>query len=121
MNTIQTINGQALPRQPSSPNGYSVTVSDLDSSSSGRSAETGVLLRYTIRQGVYKISLSFRGPAADIRAIRELIAPASLTVVFWDIDRWQTAAMYVSDRSTKMLPVPELNGWYDLSFNLIEY
>ena len=121
MNTIQTINGQALPRPPLSPNGYVVTTSDLDSDSSGRSAETGVLIRYIIRQGVYKISLAFRGPASDMRAIRDLVSAASLTVVFWDIDRWKTATMYVSDRSLKMLPVPDQSGWYDLSFNLIEY
>jgi hypothetical protein len=121
MNTIQSINGTSLPRAPQSPNGYSVTTSDLDSDSSGRSAETGKLIRYTIRKGIYKIALSFRGPAADIRAIRDIIAPNSLTVVFWDIDRWQTATMYVSDRSTKLLPVPGQSGWFDLSFNLIEY
>ena len=121
MNTIQTINGTALPCAPVTPNGYSVTTSDLDSSASGRSAETGVLMRYVIRKNVHKISLSFRGPAADIRAIRELVSPTRLTVVFWDLTEWKTAYMYVSDRSVKLLPVPGQTGWYDLSFNLIEY
>lgn len=121
MNTIQTINSIPLPRQPLSPNGYSVTTYDIDSDSSGRSAETGKLMRYIIRRGVYKIALSFRGPAADIRSIRQLVSSSKLIVVFWDIDRWVTAEMYVSDRSLKLLPVPDQTGWYDLSFNLIEY
>lgn len=120
MNTIGSINGTALPLQPQN-GGYSVTTSDLDSDSSGRSAETGKLLRYVIRQGIYKIELSFRGQASDIRAIKDMIAPARLSVKFWDIDRWVTADMYVGDRSQKLLPVYNCEGWYDFSFNLIEY
>lgn len=121
MNTIQTINGTALPCDPVTPNGYSVTTSDLDSSASGRSAETGKMMRYVIRQNVYKISLSFRSTAANIAAVRSLVSAARLTVVFWDLTEWKTAYMYVSDRSVKLLPVPGQTGWYDLSFNLIEY
>lgn len=120
MNTIESINGAILPIQPQH-GGYNVITSDLDSESSGRSAETGMLLRYVIRQGVYKIELSFRGKAADIRAIKDMIAPARLSVKFWDIDRWVTTDMYVGDRSQKLLPVIGQEGWYDLSFNLIEY
>lgn len=121
MNTIQSINGTALPIDPIINNGFSVTTSDLDSEASGRSAETGILLRYVVRSGVYKISLSFRGQASDIAAVRTLVSPALLHVVFWDLTEWKEADMYVSDRSVKLLPVVGQNGWYDLSFNLIEY
>lgn len=120
MNTIDTINGVALPIQPN-VDGYNVTTSDLDSDSSGRSTETGILLRYIIRQGIYKIELSFRGKSTDIRTIKDMVSSSSLSVKFWDIDRWITKTMYCSDRSQKLLPVPDSNGWYDFSFSLIEY
>ena len=121
MNTIESINGTALPIAPKADSGYNVTTQDLDSESSGRSAETGVLLRYPIRQGVYKIALAFRGRNTDIRKIKDLIAPVRLTVKFYDLDRWVTKDMYVGDRTQKLLPVVGQEGWSDFSFNLIEY
>ena len=121
MNTIQTIDGVALPCAPVTPNGYTVVTSDLDSDATGRSAETGVLMRYVIRKNIHKISLSFRTTAANASTIRGMVSPNKITVVFWDLTDWATAYMYVSDRSVKLLPVPGQAGWYDLSFNLIEY
>lgn len=120
MNTISSIDGVALPIQPQH-NGYNVTTSDLDGDSTGRSAETGVLLRYVIRKGVYKIELSFRGTASNIRKIKDMIAPTRLSVTFWDIDKWVTADMYVGDRTQKLLPVIGQENMYDFSFSLVEY
>lgn len=120
MNTIQSINGAELPISPTT-DGYTVTVYDIDSENSNRSAETGVLIRYIIRKDTYKIELAFRGSAENIRSLRDMISTSSLTVVFWDIDRWVTKNMYCSDRSQKLLPVPNCNGWYDFSFSLVEY
>lgn len=121
MNTIKSINGVALPIQPKSDGGYTVICSDLDSDSTGRSAETGTLLRYVIRKDVYRIELAFRGKGSDIRTIRDMVSKDTLTVEFWDLDRWITKTMYKSDRSEKLLAVPLQNGWYDFSFRLIEY
>lgn len=120
MNTIESINSVTLPIQPQH-GGYNVTTSDLDSDSSGRSAETGVLLRYVVRQGIYKIDLSFRGTSSNIRKIKDMIAPTRLSVKFWDIDKWVTADMYVGDRTQKLLPVISEEDMYDFSFSLIEY
>ncbi len=117
-NTIQSIDGQEL---PISPTEYNVTVQDIDSDSTGRSAETGDLIRHVIRQGVYKIDMEFRGRSSDIRMIRNLVSKIKFTVVFWDIDEWHTAEMYVSDRSMNMLATPYIDGYYDLSFSLVEY
>ncbi|MDE5946344.1 MAG: hypothetical protein K2G63_03410 [Oscillospiraceae bacterium] len=117
-NTIQSIAGHEL---PIAPTGYNVTVQDIDSDSTGRSAETGELIRYVIRQGVYKIDVEFRGHSSDIKFIRNLVSGIQFRVIFWDIDEWHTALMYVSDRSMSMLPTPYIDGYYDLSFSLVEY
>lgn len=116
--TIQSIDGQEL---PIAPTGYDVTIQDIDSDSTGRSAETGELIRHVIRQGVYKIDLKFSGHAYDIKAIRNLVSGISFSVVFWDLDEWHTATMYVSDRSMTLLHTPYKDGFYDLSFSLVEY
>lgn len=117
-NTIQSIDGSEL---PISPTGYDVTVQDIDSDSTGRSAETGELIRHVIRKGVYKIDLKFCGLACHIKAIRNLVNKISFSVVFWDLDNWQTATMYVSDRSVSLMPTPYQEGFYELSFSLVEY
>lgn len=117
-NTIQSIDGSEL---PISPTGYDVTVQDIDSDSTGRSAETGELIRHVIRKGVYKIDLKFCGLACYIKAIRNLVNKISFSVVFWDLDNWQTATMYVSDRSVSLMPTPYQEGFYELSFSLVEY
>ena len=47
MNTIQSINGAELPISPTT-DGYTVTVYDIDSENSNRSAETGLIFSTTI-------------------------------------------------------------------------
>lgn len=117
-NTIQSIDGQELPLSPVS---YNPTVQDIDGESTGRSAETGVLIRHVVRQNVHKIDVSFRGKASAIKTIRNLVSKSKFTVVFWDLDEWISAEMYVSDRSMTLHPTPFIEGFYDLTFSLIEY
>lgn len=80
-----------------------------------------MLLRYVIRKNVHKLSLSFRGRETDIQEIKSLISSTRLTVKFYDAEGLITADMYVGDRSSEPLPVIGQEGWYDFSFDLIEY
>lgn len=83
MLAIQSINNTQPAVQPLRE-GYQVLRSDLLSDSSGRTAETGKALRYTVRQNTYKITLKFKGPAADIHQVEELVSAYELAVTFFD-------------------------------------
>ena len=120
MNTIRSIGGVPLPAEPLS-DGFNVSVFDIDSDASGRSSETGELLRYPIREGVHKISLKFRCKGSAARAILDMVSPQRFSVTFWDMDGWLTLPMYVGDRSRKLIHSTDGSEWYDLSFDLIEY
>lgn len=104
------------------PVSYMVKKSDIYSDSTGRSAETGVLIAYLIRKDVYTISLEFCGNDSEISQIERAINNNILEVTFWDSGSYVTKTMYPSDREKTLHSITRnLNGRYTLSFNLIEY
>lgn len=117
MKVIQSINGLSPPIEPMS---FEITKSDLYSESTGRSAETGVLLQYPIRLGVYSLSLEYQGSDAEIAAIENMISGSSLTVVFLDNGTYLTKQMYPSDRENTTEKIMNGIGRHTLSFELIE-
>ncbi len=119
MVAIKTINGREPPIEPAK-NGYKITKADLYSDSTGRSAETGVLLAYPVRLGVYTIELEYQGNDEQIKAMEELIAGTVLDVVFRDNGEYITRRMYPSDRN-KDVETLKHKGRQILTFSLIEY
>ncbi|MDE5771370.1 MAG: hypothetical protein K2I06_07045 [Ruminococcus sp.] len=114
MLAIHSIDGESLAVQPLS-NGYQVTKSDLLSSGSGRSAETGTALRYPIRLGTYKLNLKFRGTMSEIAQVDSLVSRFEQTVIFTCCGQTVQKLMYPSDRSINC------SGFTaELSVNLIE-
>lgn len=117
MKAILSINGIAPAVQPLM-DGYSVTTSDLLSSGSGRSAETGRTIRYLVRANTYKLSLKFMGKSADVAQVYGLIKAFTLRVCFYDptvTGGYATADFYSGD------PTYTDNGMTaELSVNLIE-
>lgn len=83
------------PRQ----NGYKVIKSDLYSDSTGRSAETGTLMRYLIRSNVVSIELQYEGTESDIASIESLYTGTTLSVTYRDNSSYVTKDMYPSDRA----------------------
>ena len=114
------INGNTLPIEPVK-NGFRITRSDLYSDSTGRSAETGVLLSYPVRLGVYTIELEFLGTDQEISAVESLIAGTSLQVSFRDNGQYVTKTMYPSDREKEVEVIQNGTARQRLSFSLIEY
>ena len=115
-----SINGTALPIEPIK-GGFRITRSDLYSDSTGRSAETGVLLSYPVRLGVYTIELEFLGKDSEIAAIEALISGTSLQVTFRDNGQTVTKTMYPSDREKEVISVHNGTAKQRLTFSLIEY
>lgn len=114
MLAIHSINGEKLAVQPLC-DGYQVTKSDLLSSGSGRSSETGTALRYPIRTGTYKLSLKFKGTSAEIAQVESLVSQFEQTVKFTYCEQTIETLMYPSDRNLND------NGFTaELSVNLIE-
>jgi hypothetical protein len=103
--------------------GYQVLRSDLVSDGSGRSAETGTVIRYPIRSNTYKLNLKFKGPAADIRQVEGLVSQFSFNVEFFEGEYNQSGepvyvtghSFYPSDRTANY--TGEMG---ELSVNLIE-
>ena len=105
---------------------YNLTKSDLYSDQSGRSAESGDMLLYLIKAGVYSIEVAYVGTAAQIQTIEGAITGGDFTVVFLDETNTESATnnyvsrkMYASDRRTETLGTPTSRK-YRLSFSLIE-
>ena len=105
---------------------YNLTKSDLYSDQSGRSAESGDMLLYLIKAGVYSIEVAFVGTATQIQTIEGAITGGDFTVVFLDETNTESATnnyvsrkMYASDRRTETLGTPNSRK-YRLSFSLIE-
>ncbi|MDO4863470.1 MAG: hypothetical protein Q4A05_04795 [Ruminococcus sp.] len=122
---IQSINGGDPVLEPTM---CEISQSDLYSDQSGRSAESGDMLLYLIKKGVYTIELEFVGTAAQIRHIDSLIVGGDFTVVFFDETNTEDSTpwspyvsrkMYASDRKKVPLGTPS-GRKYRLSFNLIE-
>lgn len=107
--------GTALATQPLRDGGYNVICSDLLADGSGRSAETGIALRYAVRKGVYKLNLKFKGKSTEIAQVNGLVSAFSQEVKFWHAGAWHIKNFYPSDRNMND------NGMTaDLSVNLIE-
>ena len=107
--------GTPLAVQPLCDGGYSVTNTDLVADGSGRSSETGVAIRYSIRTGVYKINLKFKGPSADIAQVNGLVSAFTQEVKFWYAGAWQIANFYPGDRT-----LTDNGEIAELSVNLVE-
>lgn len=114
MLAIHSIDGVELAVQPLS-DGYQVTESDLVSSDSGRSAETGKVLRYPIRLGTYKLTLKFKGTCEEIAQVNSLVSRFEQQVNFSYCGVTKQALMYPSDRNITCNGITA-----ELSVNLIE-
>ena len=122
MLAIRKIGGSTPAAQPLRES-YQVVRSDLVSDGSGRSAETGRVMRYPIRQNTYKLNLKFKGPAADIRQVEGLVSQFSFVVEFFEGDFDQNGdpvyvtghSFYPSDRTAHYS-----RDMGELSVNLIE-
>lgn len=113
---IQSINGIDPLLEPMKMN---IVRSDLYSDSSERTAETGDMLLYPIRYGLYSIELEFLGTAEQVAHIESCIAGSDYPVTFLDLESYVTRYMYPSDRNRE--PVGTVNDRkYRLSFSLIE-
>lgn len=106
--------GTPLAVQPLRDGGYSVTHTDLVAEGSGRSAETGVAIRYPVRSA-YKISLKFKGLSADIAQVNGLVSAFAQEVKFWYAGAWQIANFYPGDRT-----ITDNGEIAELSVNLVE-
>ena len=106
--------GTALAVQPLR-DGYNVICSDLLADGSGRSAETGAVIRYSIRTNVYKINLKFKGKSSDIAQVNGLVSAFTQEVKFWHSGAWHVANFYPSDRNMN-----DNGQTAELSVNLIQ-
>lgn len=123
MIAIKSVNGKAPKIEPDT---YDVSLFDLYSDSTGRSAETGEMIAHLIRSDIYKIELTYTGSASQIREIREIYSLSksrmSLSVEFLDLDEYVTKTMYTGDRMQNTLRYTKLgDGRFSLSFSLTEY
>lgn len=113
MNLI-AINGVELP----SPTTYSVELSDVDSSDSGR-METGLMVRDRVRADVAKIQLGFTClTTEELMKTVTAIKPAAFNVDFF-YGMAKSATMYAGNKQVA-LKTGETVSW-DLSFNLVEF
>lgn len=117
----QIINGKEVFKPDIEPSAYSIQKSDLYSDSTGRSAETGVLLAYPVRRNIYTIQLEYYGDDKEIDYIENMIDNSSLEVTFLDNDSYITRKMYPSDREKVTEIIRNGKGRHSLSFSLIQY
>lgn len=114
------INGMTLP----APSTYKVKRSDLDSEATTRNSE-GVLLRDRVREGVYRIDVSWAGlEHSDYIIVANALSPVKFTVEFFDPNSATTkiAEMYASDRDAELIKYDDgLKSRWTLSCALIEY
>ncbi|MBP5362853.1 MAG: hypothetical protein J6Y71_07550 [Ruminococcus sp.] len=97
-----------------------ITRSDLYSDSTGRSAETGTLMQYPIRTGLYSIELEYLGNDLEIEQIETMIGATKFSVSFIYNGVVKTAIMYPSDRVNDTEIILNGEGRHRLSFTLIE-
>ena len=120
---ILTVNGTDCTHklQPTKE-GYTVTKADLYSDSTGRSAETGVMLTYLVRKDVYSIELEYLGTAPQIAEIEALFAGNSrqYSVTFLDGNTYVTKTMYPSDRTKSTSVIIGGVHYQGLSLSLVE-
>ncbi len=119
---IQTIdNGTKVFKPNIEPFECSIQKSDLYSDSTGRSAESGVLLAYPVRRNIYTIQLEYYGSDTEIKFIENMIDNYQLVVTFRDNGEYITKKMYPSDREKVTEIIQNGKGRHRLSFSLIEY
>lgn len=107
------------------PSTYKVKRSDLDSEATTRNSE-GILLRDRVREGVYRIDVSWAGlEHSDYITVANALSPAKLTVEFFDPNSatTKTAEMYAGDRDAELVKYVKdgLKSRWSLSCALIEY
>lgn len=113
---ILTVNGTALP----APNEYTVTLSDLDGSGTGRT-EDGTLIRERVRGGVAKIGAAWSAlSTAQCAQILNATAGDRFTVVYF-FGEQRTATMYAGDRTARVIAAREGRAVWEVSMNLIEF
>lgn len=121
--TLIKVNGQALPTPTA--DGFSISRSDLDGSSTGR-GEDGIMFRDRVREGIYKIELTWQLSMNDLKTVVSALTPDSFTVEFFDITTcsYVTRTMYAGDRSGKVINYIDADNpgvaMCELSCNLIE-
>lgn len=120
--TLIKVNGVALPTP--SDDGYSISRSDLDGSSTGR-GEDGIMFRDRVREGVYKIELKWHLTMTQLKSVVTAIKPDSFTVEFYDMTTcaYVTRKMYAGDRSATTSYIDPDNpgqSMCELSCNFIE-
>ena len=106
---------------PPSPTKYSLTLQDIDSEDTGR-GESGYMVRERIREGIYKLSLTFTNISSDdVVSIKSSISNSSVNVTLFDGGE-VTAKMYVGDRQLELKSIDDdANCFWDMSFSLTEY
>ena len=115
---IKSVNGKSPAIEPDN---YVVSLCDLYSDTTGRTAETGEMISYLIRSNIYKIELEYSGSASEIRNIRELLSSSNLSVEFLDLGEYITKKMYPSDRICNAVVCKnQKNNRYTLSLSLTE-
>ncbi len=117
MRAIVSINGTAPPAEPMS---MTIGKNDIYADSSGRSTETGTMLLYPIRTGIYTLELEYILDTEQCRILEQLIRGTELTVKFYDGDDLITANMYSSASRSKEILGTADSRKYRLSFSLIE-
>lgn len=115
---ITEINGEILPFAPIK---MTISKSDLYSDSTQRSAETGHLLSYLIRQNIYTLELEFLLDTAQTKVLENLINDTNLRVSFYEEDggKKEIKNMYPSDRTKEIVGTKDCQK-YRISFSLIE-
>ena len=101
------------------PTSYRVQMADLDTENTTRD-EAGVLHRERIRQGVYKLYVTWRLRSSALADLISLIAPSSFTVTFFDTNTmsYQTRIMYAGDRESEVVIGSETAGGVLVDFNV---
>jgi len=98
---ILTIDDVAMPK----PKKYSIQKADADSKSTSRS-ETYVLHRNVVKQGIYRIDVTYSATWSELKTITDAIAPSSFVCKFLDatLGVLQTSrTMYAGNRSCIMV------------------
>lgn len=119
MKKFISINGSDLPLPLA--DGYSVSLSDLDSENTNR-GEDGVMFRERIRAGVYKVAYQAQVETSELEQILSLISSDKFTVSFY-FGRMVTATMYAGDKSINLVScdLEKDTSYWSVSFNLIEF
>ena len=106
---------------PPTPTKYSLDIQDIDSADTGR-GETGYMARERVREGVYKVSLTFTNISSDdVLSLKQALSPEAIQVTLFD-GAEVTVSMYSGNRTLTLKSVDDnANCFWDMSFNLTEF